>query len=234
MVVVKNDEVDVIQLIDEGEPAEQYTEKRTTDVQQTRPSKGQVQTTLPEIGEISSLQHQSSNQATNLNEWLENQDNRLPPKTMENSASRDIIKIVEREKTSQEETGYDSRPRLDSKSDFARSLQESKIRPFSGEGSFKKRKRQSRQHLNVSESQRTIKLGNFLRSSSVKNHFRNSSNEAPNIIIQIPACQALDRQRLLYQPGTDKEHSPQLTEAQYLDDPSGQNTRESQTRHPGE
>jgi len=151
-VIVKDEEENETDVEVELEPVEQYTEKKTTEVQQTRPSKGQVQTTLPEIGEISSLQHQSSNQATNLNEWLENQDNRLPPKTMENSASREIIKIVEREKTSQEETGYDSKLRLDSKSDFARSLQESKVRPFSGEGSFKKRKRQSRQQLNVSES----------------------------------------------------------------------------------
>lgn len=71
---------------------------------------------------------------------------------MENSASRERIKVGEREKISQEETGYDSKYRLDSKSDFARSLQESKLRPFSGDVSFKKSKRQSRQQLNVSES----------------------------------------------------------------------------------
>ena len=100
--------------------------QKTADGQQ-RTSKGQIQPTLPEIGEISSLQRQSSNQATNLNEWLDTQDNRR----VLNSGSGEIMKMAERERTSQDETAFDSKLRLDSKSDFARSAQGSKVRPFS-------------------------------------------------------------------------------------------------------
>ena len=77
-----------------------------------------------------------------------------------------------------------------------------------------------------------MKLGNFLRSSSVKNHFKHSRPDPPNIIIQIPSCQAINHPHLIYPQSADKENSQEPTEVQYLNIPSGDNTGETRVGAP--